>query len=156
MTAGPAISDRLTVVLANEQERWHQTVRGLLEPMGVRTLTARSGRQAMEIIETTAVHVAVLDVGMPQLGGLQVLKLLREARAKRENADPASVRLPPAILLADDLTTHLLHEALGMKVFSVLAKPVDYGLLLDALARAVRRFYENQWPGGREWPVTSG
>ena len=37
---------RLTVLLANEQEGWHQTVRGLLEPQGVRTVSVRSGREA--------------------------------------------------------------------------------------------------------------
>ena len=41
---------------------------------------------------------------------------------------------PPAILLSSQLTNHLLHEALGMHVFTVLAKPVDFNVLLDALA----------------------
>jgi len=44
------------------------------------------------------------------------------------------------------MTDHLLHEALGMKVFSVLSKPVDLNVLLDALARVMRRFYESRWP----------
>ena len=35
----------LTVLLANEQENWHQTVRGLLEPQGVQTLSAASSVQ---------------------------------------------------------------------------------------------------------------
>src|SRR5262245_23305837 len=113
--------NRLTVLLANEQEAWHQTVRGLLEPQGVQTVSARSGREAVRLIESRPVHVAVLDANMPQLGGLQVIKLLREAHKAA----------PPAILLANHLTNHLLHEALGMQVFSVLSKPVDFNVLLD-------------------------
>jgi len=120
------LPNRLTVLLANEQEGWHQTVRGLLEPQGVQTVAARSGREALELIESTPVHVAVLDAQMPQLGGLQVVRMMREMR-----------KAPPAILLAPDLTTHLLREALGMHVFSVLSKPVDFNLLLDALARVL-------------------
>src|SRR5678816_2921896 len=85
-------STRFTVLLANEQEGWHQTVRGLLEPQGVQTVAARSGREALELIESTPVHVAVLDTQMPQLGGLQVIRLMRELR-----------KSPPAILLATDL-----------------------------------------------------
>jgi hypothetical protein len=50
-------------------------------------------------------------------------------------------------LLANDLTSHLLREALGMHVFSVLSKPVDTNLLLDALARVLRRYHASQWPG---------
>jgi DNA-binding NtrC family response regulator len=102
----------------------------------VQTLSARSGREALQMIEHLPVHVAVLDQQMPQLGGLQVIKLMREMH-----------KAPPAILLANQLTNHLLHEALGMHVFTVLAKPVDFNLLLDALARVLRRYHESRWPG---------
>jgi CheY-like chemotaxis protein len=128
--------NRLTVLLADEQEEWHRTVRGLLEPQGVQTLSARSGREALDLIHTRPIHVAVLDQFMPQLGGLQVIRLMRDF--------PAA---PPAILLANQLTTHLLNEALGMHVFTVLSKPVDFNLLLDALARVLRRYHESRWPG---------
>jgi len=137
MTMAPTIPhNRLTVLLANEQESWHQTIRGLLEPQGVQTLSARSGREALRMIESQPVHVAVLDQQMPQLGGMQVIKLMREMH-----------KAPPAILLANQLTNHLLHEALGMHVFTVLAKPVDFNLLLDSLARILRRYHESRWPG---------
>lgn len=128
-------TNRLTVLLANEQEGWHQTVRHLLEPQGVQTLSAQNGREALQLMESKSIHVAVLDHQMPQLGGLQVIKRMREL----ENA-------PPAILLANDLTSALLREALGMHVFSVLSKPVDLNVLLDALARVMRRYYESRWP----------
>jgi hypothetical protein len=35
---------------------------------------------------------------------------------------------PPAILLANQLTNHLLREALSMQVFTVLGKPVDFNV----------------------------
>src|SRR5947209_19286975 len=94
-------NNRFTVLLANEQENWHQTVRGLLEPQGVQTISAHSGREALQLLESQPVHVAVLDHQMPQLGGLQVIKLMRELH-----------KAPPSILLAHDLTSHLLREAL--------------------------------------------
>jgi CheY-like chemotaxis protein len=134
-TTGPT---RFTVLLANEQEGWHQTVRGLLEPQGVQTVSVRSGREAFQRIEREpeSVHVAVLDAQMPQLGGMQVVKMMRELQ-----------KAPPAILLANDLSSTLLREAIGMHVFSVLSKPVDFNVLLDALARVMRRYYESRWPG---------
>jgi CheY-like chemotaxis protein len=134
---------RFTVLLANEQEGWHQTVRQLLQPQGVETVSARSGREALNLLETRPFHCAVLDAQMPQLGGLQVIKLMREMQVRRANG----LHVPPAILLANQLTSHLLHEALGMHVFSVLSKPVDFNVLLDTLARVLRRHYENKWPG---------
>jgi DNA-binding NtrC family response regulator len=132
-TTSPA--NRLTVLLANDQEDWHQTVRQLLEPQGVQTVSARSGREALNLIQTRPIHVAVLDYNLHGLGGMQVVRLMREMQ-----------HAPPAILLAPQLTTHLLHEALGMHVFSVLSKPVDFNVLLDTLARVLRRHYEGRWP----------
>jgi CheY-like chemotaxis protein len=129
-------SSRFTVLLPMQQEGWHHTVTSLLEPQGVQTILAHSGREALDLIEHTLIHAAVLDSHMPGLGGLQVLKLLRELH-----------KPVPAILLADHLSNHLLREALGMQVFSVLSKPVDFNLLLDALARILRRYHENRWPG---------
>ncbi len=126
---------RFTVLLPPAAEGWEETVSALLEPQGVQTIVARSGRDALGVIESGRIHAAVLDTQMPQLGGMQVLKLMREF----EHA-------PPAILLAAPLSNHLLREALTMQVFSVLAKPVDFNLLLDALARLLRRYHENRWP----------
>ena len=126
---------RLTVLLADEQEVWAKTVRDLLAPQGVQTVAAHTGREALRLIESGTIDVAVLDQTMPQLGGMQVVKRMRDL--------PGA---PPAILLADHLSNALLHEALGMRVFSVLGKPVDFNLLLDSLARVMRRFHEGRWP----------
>ena len=107
----------------------------VLEPQGVETIQVRSGREALARIEGGDIHLAVLDNNMPQLGGLQIVKILRESKCS-----------PPAILLARDLNAPLLHEALVMRVFSVLGKPVDVNVLLQTLARAVHRHYAGRWP----------
>lgn len=129
-------TNRFTVLLADANEDWHQTVSRLLQPQGVHTLSTRSGREALELLERTPVHCAVLDAQMPQLDGMQIVRMLRQVR-----------KATPAILLVNHLTTHLMQEALGNQVFSVLSKPVDLNVLLDALARVLRRYHENRWPG---------
>jgi CheY-like chemotaxis protein len=127
--------NRLNVLLAHDSEGWQDMVRRLLEPQGVQTVAARSGREALELMQSTQIHVAVLDQQMPQLGGLQVIRMMHNLK-----------QAPPSILLANHLTDHLLHEALGMRVFSVLSKPVDLNMLLDALARVLKRRYASRWP----------
>ena len=139
-TASPI---RFNVLLPFEQEGWHQTVTQLLQPQGVHTVPVRNGREALRMVESGNVHVAILDAEMPQLGGMQVIRRMNDL-------DPQ--HRPPAILLAHHLTNHLLQEALGMHVFSVLSKPVDLNLLLDALARVMRRYYESRWPSAGRTP----
>src|SRR3954470_11873774 len=91
---------RLTVLLANEQEGWHQTIRQLLSAQGVETVSARSGREALNLLESRPIHVAVLDAQMPQLGGLQVIKLLREWQTRQTEAQTQAASgvtsMPPA------------------------------------------------------------
>ena len=129
------VAPRLTVLLADQEQAWGRTVSELLAPQGVQTVAAHTGREALRLIETGTIDVAVLDQRMPQLGGLQVIRRMRDLPTP-----------PPAILVADQVSNALLHEALGMKVFSVLGKPVDFNQLLDALARVMRRFHAGQWP----------
>jgi CheY-like chemotaxis protein len=131
----PPAEHRLTVLFGDADAVWHDTAAAMLQPFGVSTVQARTGREALDRIESGEVHVAILDQNLPQLSGLQVVKLA----ARRELS-------PPAILLARDLSTQFLHEALGMRVFSVLSKPVDVNLLLDTLARVLKRHYANRWP----------
>jgi len=133
---------RLNVLLAHDQDgnsrvgsAWADMIGRLLAPQGVNTVAARSGREALDLLQSNQIHVAILDQSMPHLGGMQVIKLMRDLPAP-----------PPAILLASHLTDHLLHEALGMSVFSVLSKPVDLNSLLDTLARVLRRHYASRWP----------
>jgi CheY-like chemotaxis protein len=128
--------NRLTVLLADEPDGSPVTLRQLLEPQGVTTLVARTGREALELIQSRLIHVVVLDVQMPQLGGLQAIKLMRGIVKSP----------PPAILLADRLSNSLLREALAMDIFSVIPKPIDMDRLLDAIARVIRRRYEGRWP----------
>jgi DNA-binding NtrC family response regulator len=126
---------RLKVLFADPEAAWHQTTSAMLEPFGIEPLGVRTGREALSRIESGEIHVAVLDQNMPQLSGLQVVKLINKLDAA-----------PPAILLAHDLSTQLMHEALLARVFSVLRKPVDVNLLLDTLARLMKRHYADRWP----------
>ena len=129
------MQNRLKVLFADVENDWHHQATDMLAPQGIETIRVRTGREALSRLESGEIHVAILDQNIPQLSGLQVVKLTRELRSA-----------PPAILLAKDLTTHLMHEALGMKVFSVLSKPVDVNLLLQTLARLIHRHYADRWP----------
>ncbi len=53
---------------------------------------------------------------------------------------------PTVILLTPSRDDALLHEALKCDAFSVLTEPVDLNLMLEIMARAMKRFHQNQWP----------
>ena len=68
----------------------------------------------------------------------------------RFDARPAKpVGGPVVILIAPpppQQDPQFLQEALKFNAFSVLSEPVDVNLALDTMARALKRFHQNQWP----------
>lgn len=81
-----------------------------------------SGTRALAVIRDKRPEVAVLDVSMPDVGGLAIL------RAIRENGWPVRV-----IFLSATMTGRQIAEAIGLGVWGLLLKDYASDSLLDCL-----------------------
>lgn len=135
-------------------EPWVDYLPRLLEPMGVSSLRAGTGRQATELIRTHRIHVAVVDLGLPlddgdtamEEGGPRLLELL-----SRLDNRPPTVAVKPFRTGAED--RRCLTAALRLGAFAVVDRPRgvnDLDLMLEVLRRALSRFYRGRWPGNGE------
>jgi CheY-like chemotaxis protein len=89
-------------------------------------------------------HMKVEEHAPSQEGGVT-----RRRIEVRFDARPAQRPGPAVILIAPpppQQDPQLLQEALKFNAFSVLSEPVDVNLALDVMARALKRFHQNQWP----------
>ena len=115
----------IRVALADDQTLVRQGIKGLLElTEDIRVVAeASDGDEALRILTTIAVDVALLDVRMPRKTGLELLAVL----ARMESP-------PPCILLTtfDDDTVAIEAIKLGARGF--LLKDVSF----EQLAEAVR------------------
>ena len=70
--------EKRTVLFVDDEEKVLTSLRrGLLdEPYS--TLFAKSGEEALEILERREVHVIVTDMRMPEMGGLELLRIVKE------------------------------------------------------------------------------
>src|SRR5262249_11657120 len=102
----------------------------IVEPQGYRALLASSGEEALEIAHEEPVHLALLDMHMPTLTGLEVLQLLRQINA-----------LLPCILITADTTEALMRQAIKAQAYSVIPKPVSKNVVLYTVVRALVRVY---------------
>lgn len=153
LTGGPGCP-RLNLLLSyagTHTDPWVDRLPTLLEPMGIRSFRAGTGSEATRVIQSTPVHIAVVDLGLPMdtdhdaasEAGPRILELLR-----RLDAPPPIVAVKPARTHRDDARD--IAAALRAGVYAVVDRPHGQGdleLMLGVLQRCLTRFYHNRWPG---------
>ena len=122
----------------------------VLGRFGIRSLTARSGEEAVHMIEKRDIHIAIVDLSIPlsidsvdkHPGGERVLQLLR-----RLNPQPPTIVMRPRQATARE-NARSLARSLQEGAFTVVDRPAVLETLLDALQRVLRRHYADRWPRG--------
>ncbi len=101
-----------------------------LEEKGYTVFPAKNGRAAWEIIKAQEIHLAILDVMMPELDGFNLLRRIREIST-----------LPVIFLTArtEDMDKIL---GLGLGADDYLAKPFSMNELIARVAAQLRRNHE--------------
>jgi two-component system LytT family response regulator len=126
------VNTSLRVVIADDERPARAYLQALLAPMpDVRVVgEAANGTEAVALIERTRPDVALLDLQMPEVDGLGVVRLLRRAR------------LPLVIFV----TAHDEHAVKAFEVNAVdyLLKPVEEARLRQALQRAHDRLERSE------------
>jgi CheY-like chemotaxis protein len=122
-----------SILVTDDDVEFRETLCGVLEPVGFRTLEASDGEQAVEIVRREPVHLILLDMHMPKLTGLEVVRQLRQLQ-----------KLLPFILMSANLDDQMVEEARRLHAASVLRKPVSGRQIVRAV-NLVMRFTYN-WP----------
>jgi CheY-like chemotaxis protein len=122
-----------SILITDDDRGCREALRDIMEPEGFRTFLASCGEEAVEIVREQSVHLALLDMQMPTLTGLETLGLMRQINA-----------LLPCILVTADANEQLMRQAQQARAYSVIPKPVSKHVVLYTVVRALVRSY-----GGR-------
>ena len=117
-----------SILVADDDDAARDAMRDIIEPEGYRTVLAADGEQALEIVRRQVIHVAMFDVHMPKLTGLETLQILRSFNHEL-----------PVILITGDSSAGLMRQAFQAQAYSVIPKPVSKNVLLHTLFRALGR-----------------
>ena len=123
-----------SLLITDDDLAYRETLRGVFEPRGIKTLLASDGEEALRIVQRVCVHIVLLDMHMPRLSGLETLQRLKEIRA-----------LLPCILLSAQLDEMIIEQARLAHAFSVLSKTVTLNQIRGAVRQALERTYA--WQG---------
>jgi two-component system, NtrC family, sensor kinase len=104
----------INVMLVDDEERFLATTRKLLERKGFTVETASSGVEALANLKKLTIHVVILDVKMPGMGGITTLKHIKR-----------DFPLIEVIMLTGHATVEAAVEGVKLGAADYLMKPVD-------------------------------
>jgi len=120
-----------TVLLVDDDARNIFALSSVLERRGMRVLTATTGKEAIQLVESTpSLAIVLMDIMMPEMDGYQTIDTIRR--------NPAFRRLPIVALTAKAMKGDR-EKCLEAGASDYLAKPVNTEQLLSALRMWLHR-----------------
>ena len=116
-----------TVLIVDDENITRELCRDIVVESGLRTRTASTTEQALEILEQYPVDIVITDLRVPEIGGLELLKRVRETHPQT-----------PVIVLTQYGTIESAVEATRHGAADYVTKPFHIPELRTKLDRVVR------------------
>ena len=115
------------VLLVDDEEEFVSALSERLMLRGIEVDSALNGEEALARMEEKVFEVVILDVMMPGLGGLEVLKQIKSTHPNTQ-----------VILLTGHGSTREGIEGMRLGAFDYLIKPVDIEEMLEKMKEAAK------------------
>ncbi len=122
----------LKVLLVDDEEEFVKALAERLEMRDLRSDTVYDGEEALSFVEDQEPDVMVLDLKMPGIDGMEVLRRVKKAYPKIE-----------VIILTGHGTEKHEEEARRLGAFDYLEKPVNLDVLVKKMKQAYFRKMED-------------
>jgi DNA-binding NtrC family response regulator len=112
-------------LIIDDEERFLKTTRTLLEKQDYTVYTATDGFRGITLLKTKRIDVVILDVKMPGMDGVAVLRKIK-----------ADFPLVEVVMLTGHSTVESAIEGLKLGAFDYLTKPCDIPVLIQKIDEA--------------------
>lgn len=116
-----------TVLVVDDEPNILTSLKRALEVEGYRGLVAGSGPLCLETVAREGPDVVLLDVVMPEMDGLEVLRRLREQHADL-----------PVVMMSGNATIEVAVRATKLGAFDFVEKPLSTDKILIVLGNAMK------------------
>lgn len=120
--------EQARILVVDDERDFNETIVKRLKRRGFHAETALSGAAALEILAREVFDVALLDIMMPGMDGIEVL---REVKRRYPGVE--------VILLTGHASVESGVQGMSMGANAYLIKPVDFEELLGAIIQAYER-----------------
>lgn len=118
---------RLRILIADDNATNQTVLQKLLEKAGHVTHVVENGEEALDALEQNQFDIAIVDMHMPIMGGIEVAKFYRFVDRKLPRM--------PFVMLTANATVEAMEESKQAGIDAFLTKPVDSHSLLATIAR---------------------
>jgi len=118
--------ENMKILLVDDEERLLSTTKKLFDKIGIEALTAGSGQDALDVLDSRDVDVVFLDIKMPGMDGMETLQRIKK-----------NYPLIEVIILTGHATMETAVEGLKLGALDYLIKPVS---MKDFLSKAEEAF----------------
>lgn len=119
-----------TILIVDDDEFMCQMLTRILEAEGYQTTQARSGMEALNAIRNEPPDLIVMDVVMPNINGIEIVKRLKTI--------PALATIP-IVMVTGQSETGVVKESLKAGAVDLVVKPIDRVTFLNKVARALHQ-----------------
>lgn len=119
--------NNIRVLLVDDEEGFSSVLAKRLGRQGIKTATAAEGLEGLQKLEEELFQVVVLDMKMPGIDGLQVLKTMKDRHPEVE-----------VILLTGNADMNTALAAMNAGAFDFMLKPANTEILLHRIFDAAR------------------
>lgn len=123
------MGEKPLILVVDDERDIAEIVAELLGGEGYRTVRAYDGQEALTALGQHRPDAIVLDIKMPVMDGLEVLRRLRK--------DPDYLRLPVIVLTATRVITDLQNEFRQLGVYRWISKPFEPDHLIATVRSAL-------------------
>jgi UDP-3-O-acyl N-acetylglucosamine deacetylase len=116
------------VLVVDDEERVVQSITGVLEDEGFQVAKAKSGEEAIKVFQQEEPDVTLLDIWMPGMDGIEVLKRLKWIAPDCQ-----------VIMISGHATISTAMTAVKLGAFDFIEKPLSLDVLLMTIRRALDR-----------------
>jgi len=121
--------ERQKILIIDDDPNIRKTLSDILKVKGYEPFSAKSGMEGIDLLKQSSADIAVIDLGLPDISGIEVLSRVKADRPFTE-----------AIILTGNASLDSAIEATNKGAFSYLLKPYE----LDQLMLHIRRAIEKQ------------
>ena len=127
LSAEEKIASRGTILVVDDELGSRESLRIILKPL-YEVHTASGGQEALGFIQDKDIDIVTLDLSMPELSGIEVLKEIKKLRPNTE-----------VIVITGYGTLHNAQEAIRFGAGDLISKPFDVAEIISIVAKSFQR-----------------